>query len=248
MSALLMLLSQRLDPSRYESYNLIKMCKCMHFFYRGWMNSFAWSISLLYFSWMWTIFLFFFFRHALWACGIPSLGMHFYYFFSFFWHAFWACGMPSLGMHLLFLLLLLFFFIAHILDSHFREKESWYVMEFYFVGGWQCFAIFQCRRIAYEWTCTWSWSWESDTSLPRVKEFDKTQSKVKLHMKVREWKSNFGFGRNFHYFEETSYWWVFLRNPKYFAKKSMVPLIQSYRISQLLRKHGVPMKIFVHKN
>ena len=112
------------------------------------------------------------------------------------------------------------------------------VMEFYFVGGWQCFAIFQCRRIAYEWTCTWSWSWEYGTSLTKVKEFDKTQSEVKLHMKVWEWKSNFGFGRNFHYFEETSYWWVFLRNPKYFAKKSMVPLIQSYRISQLLRKHG----------
>ena len=84
-------------------------------------------------------------------------------------------------------------------------------MEFYFVGGWQCFAIFQYRRIAYEWMCTWSWSWEYDTSLPRVKEFDKTQSKVKLQMKVWEWKSNFGFGRNFHYFEETSYWWFFLK-------------------------------------
>jgi len=189
-------------------------------------------------------FLFFFFdmpcghvAYLLWVCIFLS-------FFVFVLHTIWACGIPSLGTYLLFL----FFCIAHILYDHFREKESWYVMEFYFVGGWQCFAIFQCRRIAYEWTCTWSWSWESDTSLPRVKEFDKTQSKVKLHMKVREWKSNFGFGRNFHYFEETSYWWVFLRNPKYFAKKSMVPLIQSYRISQLLRKHGVPMKIFVHKN
>ena len=38
------------------------------------------------------------------------------------------------------------------------------------------------------------------------------------------------------------------RNLKYFAKKSMVPFIQSYHISQLVRKHGVPMKIFVHKN
>ena len=28
-----------------------------------------------------------------------------------------------------------FFCIAHILDGHFREKDSWYVMEFYFVGG-----------------------------------------------------------------------------------------------------------------
>ena len=30
------------------------------------------------------------------------------------------------------------FCIAHILDGHFREKESWYVMEFYFVSGWKC--------------------------------------------------------------------------------------------------------------
>ena len=27
------------------------------------------------------------------------------------------------------------FCIAHILDGRFREKESWYVMEFYYVGG-----------------------------------------------------------------------------------------------------------------
>ena len=32
MSALLMLLGQRLDPSRNESYNLIKMCKCVGIF------------------------------------------------------------------------------------------------------------------------------------------------------------------------------------------------------------------------
>ena len=121
-------------------------------------------------------------------------------FSSLFWHAMWAYGIPSLGMHLLFLLLH-FFFIAHILDSHFREKESWYVMEFYFVGGWQC--------LLCEWTCTWSWSWEYDKSLTRVKEFDKTQSKIKLQTRVLSWKSNFGLGRNFHKFEETSYWWFF---------------------------------------
>ena len=46
-----------------------------------------------------------------------------------------------------------------------------------------------------EWTFTWSWSWEYDKSLTRVKEFDKTQSKVKLHMKVWAGKSKFGFGR-----------------------------------------------------
>ena len=34
MFALLILLSQRLDPSRNESYNLIKMCKCVVFFWQ----------------------------------------------------------------------------------------------------------------------------------------------------------------------------------------------------------------------
>ena len=90
------------------------------------------------------------------------------YFFIFFtcllsmWHTFfgYASFISSSS---------LFFFIALILDSHFREKESWYVMEFYFVGGWQC--------LLCEWMCTWSWSWEYVKSLTRVKEFDKTQSK-----------------------------------------------------------------------
>ena len=70
--------------------------------------------------------------------------------------------------------------------------------------------LLSSRWIAYEWTFTGSWSWEYDMSLPRVNEFDKTQSKVKLHKKVWAWKSNFGFGRNFHNFEETSYCWFFL--------------------------------------
>ena len=78
--------------------------------------------------------------------------------------------------------------------------------------GWMImFAIFHYRSIACEWTCTWSWSWEYVKSLIRVKEFDKTQSKVKLHTRVLSWKSNFGLGRNFHKFEETSYWWFFLK-------------------------------------
>ena len=34
MSGLVMLLSQRLDPSIHESYNLIKMCKCVDFFWQ----------------------------------------------------------------------------------------------------------------------------------------------------------------------------------------------------------------------
>ena len=113
-------------------------------------------------------------------------------FFSFFWHAFWACGIPSLGIHLISS----FFFIVHILDGYFREKESSHVMEFYFMGGWQC--LLSSSVEVCEWMCTWSWSWEYDKSLTRVKEFDKTQSKVKLRKKVWTWKSNFGLGRNFH--------------------------------------------------
>ena len=67
MFALLILLSQILDPSRNESYNLIKMCKCVEiFFFRGgWMNSFAWSISLFCFH----------------GCGL-SIFFFFIYFFD----------------------------------------------------------------------------------------------------------------------------------------------------------------------
>ena len=187
-----MLLSQRLDPSRYESHNLIKMCKCVNFFLGKRVDELLCMINLssLFFLDVDYLSLFFFFWHALWACGIPSLGMHL--FLSFF-------DMPFGHVaYLLWVCIFYFiFFIVHILDGHISEKESWYV-EFYFVGQMTMFAIFQCRSIACEWMCTWSWSWEYDKSLTRVKEFDKTQSKVKLHMKVWAWKSNFGFGKNFH--------------------------------------------------
>ena len=36
MFALLILLSQKQDPSRNESYNLIKMCKCVGIFFFVW--------------------------------------------------------------------------------------------------------------------------------------------------------------------------------------------------------------------
>ena len=159
MSALLMLLSQRLDPSRNESYNLIKMCKCVDFFLAegGWTPLHDPSIFFISLG-----------------CGL---------FLFFFWHALWACGIPSLGMHLFHYF---FVFIVHILDGYFREKESSHVMEFYFMGGWQC--LLSSSVEVCEWMCTWSWSWEYDKSLTRVKEFDQTQSKVKLHMKICAWK------------------------------------------------------------
>ena len=183
MFALLILLSKKQDPSRNKSYNLIKMCNCVGIFVffveDGWTPLHDPSLFFIFHG-CGLSFSFFSFWHALWACGIPSLGMQLFSFFSLScflgtWHIFF--GYASF----------ISFCIAHILDGHFREEESWYVMEFYFVGGWQC--------LLCEWTCTWFWSWEYDKSLTRVKEFDKTQSKVKLHMKVWAWTSNFGFGR-----------------------------------------------------
>ena len=98
-------------------------------FFLWWMNSFASSFSLLYFPWMWTIFLFSFLFFltclvGMWHTlfGYASLFLLFYMFLSM-WHTFF--GYASF----------ISFCIAHILDGHFREKESWYVMEFYFVGG-----------------------------------------------------------------------------------------------------------------
>ena len=122
MFALLILLSQKQDPSRNVSFNLIKMCKCVGFFFGWWMNSFAWSISLLVFFFldMGYIFFFFssFFRHVLWTCGIPSLGMHL---FSFLGTLFFSC---LLGMWHTFFGYASFisFCIAHILDGNLGER------------------------------------------------------------------------------------------------------------------------------
>ena len=80
------------------------------------------------------------------------------------------------------------FCIAHILDGNLGERVM-IELGVLFCEWMEMLAI-------WEWTCMWSWSWEYDKSLTRVKVFDKTQSKVKLHMKVWAWTSNFGFGRN----------------------------------------------------
>ena len=110
MFALLILLSQKQDPSRNESYNLIKRCKCVEYFW--WIVDEL--LCMIYLS----------------PC-IFFLGRGLYIFFLFFfstclvdmWHTFF--GYASF----------ISFCIAHILDGHFREKDSWYVMEFYYVGG-----------------------------------------------------------------------------------------------------------------
>ena len=125
MFALLILLSQKHDPSRNESYTLIKMCKCVGFFF-WWMNSFAWSFSLLYFLGCGLSFSSLFFWHAMWACVIPSLGMHLYYYYIFLtcllsmWHTFFGYASFISSSSSLF-------FIAHILDGQERKSHgmSW---------------------------------------------------------------------------------------------------------------------------
>ena len=151
MSALLMLLSQRLDPSRNESYNLIKMCKCVDFFWQR-VDELLCMIHLssLFFLGVDYLSLFFLLTclMGMWhtLLGYASFSLSFFDMpFGHVAYLIWVC---------IFYFIIFFVFIVHILDGYFREKESWHVMEFYFVGGWKYFAIFQCRRIAYEWTCT----------------------------------------------------------------------------------------------
>ena len=121
MFALLILLSQKQDPSRNESYTLIKMCKCVGFFFEGGWTPLHDPSLFFNFHGCGLSFSFFSFWHALWACGVPSLGMHlsFLFFFIFFltcllsmWHTFF--GYASFY----------FFCMAHILDGHFRENHG----------------------------------------------------------------------------------------------------------------------------
>ena len=77
-------LSQRPDPKEETSHKPWSRCASVWIFLvdGGW-NSFIWILSLINFFWYGLYFLFllcfsfsFFFWHALWVCGIPSLGMH----------------------------------------------------------------------------------------------------------------------------------------------------------------------------
>ena len=135
MLVLLLLLSKKQDPSRNKSYNLIKMCNCVGIFVffveDGWTPLHDPSLFFIFHGFGLSFPLFYFW-HALWACGIPSLGMHLFFIFFFLtcllsmWHTF--SGYASF----------ISFCITHILYGHLREKESWYVMEFHYVGGWKC--------------------------------------------------------------------------------------------------------------
>ena len=96
------------------------MCKCVIINLFGWMVYellYMISLSLVFFLDISYIFFLFSFCHALEACGIPSLGMHLFFFFlksclEGMWHTFF--GYASF----------ISFCIAHIIDGNFRERES----------------------------------------------------------------------------------------------------------------------------
>ena len=105
MYALLILLSQKQDPSRNESYNLIKRCKCVEYFW--WIVDEL--LCMIYLS-PCIFFLdmgYIFFSFLFFSTCLMDMWHTFFGYASFlslsFCHAFWACGIPSLGMHLLFL-------------------------------------------------------------------------------------------------------------------------------------------------
>ena len=147
MPALLMLLSQRLDPSRNESYNLIKMCKCVECFLFSWRMDEL--LCMVYLS--------------------SSFSLDVYYIsFSLFslWHALCACGIPSFGMHL--------FLIAHSINNMERMimKQS---RSFYFMDGWWIMlipsvGILHMNMGIYVIVIIWY-----EKVLARISQFDKTQ-------------------------------------------------------------------------
>ena len=139
MFALLILLSKKQDPSRNESYNLIKMCKYVGIFVFVCVEDGLTSLhdpSLFFiFHGCGLSFSFFFFLTCL--VGMWHTFFGYASFFSFYFYFFLTCLLSM--WHTFFgYASFISFYIVHILDGHFREKESWYVMEFYFVSGWKC--------------------------------------------------------------------------------------------------------------
>ena len=112
-------------------------------------------------------------------CNIFGMG---YIFSSFFCHALEACGIPSLGMYLFFLFFdmpcayvayllwvcIFYFFLYSPYISCNLERDS-HGMSQSFICGWMgdVLAIFQCRSIACEYSCTWSWSWAYEVVLSK---------------------------------------------------------------------------------
>ena len=136
MFALLILLSQKQDISRNESYNLIKRCKCVEYFW--WIvDELLCMIYLspcVFFSWTWAIF--FFFSSFFSTCLVDMWHTFFgYASFLFSWHsffhAFWACGIPSLGIHLLFL-------FVQLISLMVTLERVMIELGVLFMSGWKC--------------------------------------------------------------------------------------------------------------
>ena len=128
MFALLVLLSQKQDPSRNKSYNLIKRCKCVEYFFVD-------NVLFLDMCYLFSPSSFFdmpcgHVAYLLWVC----------IFFSSFFDMPFGHVVYLLWVCIFYFIIIIFIlvFVVHILDGYFREKESWYVMEFYFMGGRQC--------------------------------------------------------------------------------------------------------------
>ena len=122
MLALHLLLSQNQDPSRNESYNLIKRCKCVEYFW--WIvDELLCMIYLspcVFFSWTWAIF--FFFSSFFSTCLVDMWHTFFgYASFLFSWYSFFSCllGMWHTSFGYAFFIS---FCIAHILDGNLGER------------------------------------------------------------------------------------------------------------------------------
>ena len=152
MFALLMLQSQRLDPSRNESYNLFKMCMCVDFFQQR-VDELLCIIHL----------------SSLFSLDVDYIPPFFFLLTCLvgMWHTFFGYASFSLSFFLTCLLGMwhTFFGYASFISSFlfwFSQSTSSMVtlerkshgMSWSFILWWMTmFAIFQCRSIACEWRC-----------------------------------------------------------------------------------------------
>ena len=179
MFAMLILLSQKQEPSRNESYTLIKMCECVDVF-SGWLMKFLVMNHLSPFLFLSRYELSF----LLFLTCPKSMWYTFFGYASFIltclvsmWHTFF--GYASFSYHAFSSMFLISICIAHICDDGFW-RETCHDMHFIlWVYGWHVLHDFQCGNRCVFVECTWYWSWVYGKVLTRVKEFDKTQIKFK---------------------------------------------------------------------
>ena len=122
MFALLILLSQKQDPSRNKSYNLIKMCKCVGYFW--WIvDELHWMIYLsLYIFFLDMGYIYIFFSSLFFLTCLVDMWHTFFGYASFLFFSL-SC---LLGMWHTFLGYASFisFCIAHILDDNLGERHD----------------------------------------------------------------------------------------------------------------------------